>query len=240
MSKIDGYSVYQQVYEKNVQKKNDLKKAETAAKAEKAEKAGKYEPVELSDRAKALLEELKKKYSNMDFMIANYSSQEEASRYLSRGTKEYSVLIEPELLEEMAADEAVKEKYLGILEDATKQLTTVKEELSEEEEADVKHIGVTIGADGTLKFFADLEKSSAKQRERIEEAKEKKKAEKEEAIEKAEEKAKEKRLENGKVKKTSVSADSVEELIEKIRNVDWDSIKPEMLPVTGGKYDFTI
>lgn len=240
MSKIDGYSVYQKVYEKNVQKKNDLKKTETAAKSQKVEKVEQYEPVELSDKAKALLEELKKKYSNMDFMIANYDSEEEASRYLSRGTKEFSVLIEPELLEKMAADESVKEKYLGLLDEATTQLTTVKEELSEEEAADVKHLGVTIGADGTLKFFADLEKSSAKQRERIEEAKEKKKAEKEEAAEKAEEKAKEKRLENAKAKKTKVSADSVEELIEQIRNVDWESIKSEMIPVTGSKYDFTI
>lgn len=240
MSKIDGYSVYQNVYEKSVQKKNDLKKSEAAHKADKAEKVDRYEPVELSDRAKALLEELKKKYSNMDFMIANYDSKEEASRYLSRGTKEFSVLIEPELLEEMAADESVKEKYLGLLDEATSQLTTVKEELTDEEKTNVKHLGVTIGADGTLKFFAELEKSSEKQRERIEAAKEKKKAEKEEAAEKAEEKAKEKRLENDKVKKTKVSADSVEALIEQIRNVDWETIKPEAVQLTGGRYDFTI
>lgn len=240
MSRIDGYNIYQQVYEKNVQKKNDLKKAESAAKADKNEKLEKYEPVELSDKAKALLEELKKKYNNMDFMIANYDSEEEASRYLSRGTKEFSVLIEPELLEEMATDDSVKEKYLGLLDDATKQLTTVKEELSDEEEADVKHLGVTIGADGSLKFFAELEKSSAKQRERIEAAKEKKQEEKKEAAEKAEEKAKEKKVENGKVKQTKVSADSIEELIDKIRNVDWESVKPKMVSPTGAKYDFTI
>ena len=229
MSKIDGYSVYQTVYEKNVQKKNDLKKQEAANKVQKMEK---YEPVELSDRAKALLEELKKKYGNMDFMVANYDSEEEASRYLSRGTKEYSVLIEPELLEEMAADEAVKEKYLGVLEDATSQLKAVKEELTDEEEETVKQIGVTVGNDGTLKFFAELEKSSAKQRERIEAAKEKKKEELE--------KAKEKRADDDKIKKTKVSADSVQELIEKIRKVDWEEIKAEPMQLTGAKYDFTI
>ena len=229
MSKIDGYSVYQTVYEKNVQKKNDLKKQEAANKVQKMEK---YEPVELSDRAKALLEELKKKYGNMDFMAANYDSEEEASRYLSRGTKEYSVLIEPELLEEMAADEEVKEKYLGVLEDATSQLKAVKEELTDEEEATVKHIGVTVGSDGTLKFFAELEKSSAKQRERIEAAKEEKKEELE--------KAKEKRVDDDKIKKTKVSADSVQELIEKIREVDWEAIKAEPMQLTGAKYDFTI
>jgi len=240
MSKIDGYSVYQKVYEKSIQKKNDLKKSEEANKVNKPDRVDKYEPVELSDKAKALLEELKKKYGNMDFMIANYDSEEEAAHYLSRGTKEFSVLIEPELLEEMAADESVKEKYLGLLDDATAQLSKVKEELTEEEEGTVKHVGVSIGADGTLKFFADLEKSSEKQRERIEAAKDKKKAEKEEAAEKAEEKAKEKRLEKDKIKKTKVTADSVEELIEQIRGVDWDAIKAEPVQVTGGKYDFTI
>ena len=52
----------------------------------------------------------------MDFIVADYESEEEASAYLSRGTKEYSVLIDPELLEEMAADGKTKEKqeiYIG-------------------------------------------------------------------------------------------------------------------------------
>ena len=57
---------------------------------------------------------MQKKYGDMDFFVADYSSDDEAQRYLSRGSKEYSVLIEPELLEKMAADESVKEKYLGI------------------------------------------------------------------------------------------------------------------------------
>lgn len=240
MSKIDGYSLYQKVYEKSIQKKNDVKKQEAPDKVRKTEKPDMFGTVELSDRAKALLEELKKQYGNMDFMVANYDSQEEASRYLSRGTKEFSVLIEPELLEKMAADKEVKDKYLGLLDDATKQLATVKEELNEEEEGSVKHLGVTIEEDGTMKFFAELEKSGTKQRERIEAAKEKKQEAKKEALEKAEEKTKEKRLEDGKVKKTKVTADSVEELIEQIRNVDWDAVKAEPVKVSGGKYDFTI
>ena len=68
---------------------------------------------------------------NWDFFIANYSSDEEAQEYLSRGTKEYSVLIEPELLEEMAKDAETKEKYFGIIEDGTRQLDKIKEDLKE-------------------------------------------------------------------------------------------------------------
>ena len=37
----------------------------------------------------------------MDFMVAEYEGDDEAAEYLSRGTKDYSVLIEPELLEKM-------------------------------------------------------------------------------------------------------------------------------------------
>ena len=40
------------------------------------------------------------------------------------------------------------------------------------------------------------------------------------------------------VKKTSVQANSMEELQEKIRNIDWDSIKEETLQTKGGKFDF--
>ena len=34
--------------------------------------------------------EIQKTYSNMDFMVADYESDEEAASYLSRSTKEYS------------------------------------------------------------------------------------------------------------------------------------------------------
>ena len=57
--------------------------------------------VKLSDKAKALLQELKKSYSNADFYVAEYETDEEAAEYLSRGSKDYSVLIDPEELERM-------------------------------------------------------------------------------------------------------------------------------------------
>jgi hypothetical protein len=42
------------------------------------------------------------------------------------------------------------------------------------------------------------------------------------------------------VKRTSVQADSIEELLEKIQSVDWDSIKSETPAEVGGKYDFSV
>ena len=42
------------------------------------------------------------------------------------------------------------------------------------------------------------------------------------------------------MKRTTVQADSMEELLEKIRGVDWDSVKEEYKPQSGGRFDYTI
>ena len=195
--------------------------------------------VKLSRGAQRLLEELRKKYSNMDFMVADYETEEEAQSYLSRGTKEYSVLIDPETLEEMASNSKVKEKYMGILEEATGKLSSLKDQLKEEGKDDMTiHLGVSIGKDGTVSYFAELEKMSEKQRERIEESKE----------ERAKEQEEKKRAEGKRgdfiapdnIKRTKVTAGSIDELLEKIRSVDWDTIKNGAPQRSGNRFDFSI
>ena len=42
------------------------------------------------------------------------------------------------------------------------------------------------------------------------------------------------------MKRTTVQADSMEELLEKIRGVDWDSVKAENRPQSGGRFDLAI
>ena len=205
--------------------------------------------VELSDGAKKILDELKEKYgNNTDFFIANYSSDEEAQEYLSRGTKEYSVLIEPELLEEMAKDAETKEKYFGIIEDGTKQLDKIKEDLKESgKDGEVKNIGFSVNRDGTLSFFAKLEQSSRAQAERIEKNREKKaeeakKEEKKEARRLRDKQAVErdyKGFGRDQVKKADIKADSAEELLEKIKNFDWNSVNSEEKLMVGSKVDFS-
>ncbi|MDD6810904.1 MAG: DUF6033 family protein [Lachnospiraceae bacterium] len=228
MSKIEGYSIYQSFYEKSV-KSNKTEQTEkqkvSESKAAKTDRLEKENKVTLSKDAKKLLEELKKTYGNMDFIIADYDSEEEAQEYLSRGTKEYSVLIDPETLEAMAADEETKKKYIGILEDSVGQLTDIKEQLGEKE-SEVTHIGISIDGDGKVSFFAELEKVGERQKEFVDKMREAKKAEKEENYE--------------KTKKTTVQADSVEELLEKIKAVDWEQIKAEDTPTSGSRFDFSV
>nr|MBP3599398.1 hypothetical protein [Eubacterium sp.] len=199
------------------------KAEEYKKKLEKVEatKPNKSEDVPLSDNAKKLLEELKEKYSNMDFFVASYSTEEEAQRYLRQGTKEYSVLIDPETLEAMAADAEVRKKYEDILAGAGDKLEELKEKLGEDADK-VEHFGIVIDQTGTVSYFAELDKLSESRKEQLEAAKEKKAQEKKEK-----ERAEEKR--NAKDKEDFVKANSMDELVEKIqeRVAAWEVQVPE-------------
>lgn len=143
----------------------------------------KNQEIELSDKAKALLEELKEKYGNMDFFIANVSSDKEANAIMSRGTKEYSVLMDPETLEKMAADEDFKNECLSVLDKSTDEIKNAMEELGEDADK-IESISIRINGDGTVDYFAKLRESSKEQRLRIEEQRKEKKAEEKEQAKK--------------------------------------------------------
>ena len=250
MNGINGYQVYQNSYERasayaRPYEKSGTKKAENTSgePQDVYEKSNvtetKKETVTLSDNAQKLLERLKEKYGNTDFIVANYSSDEEAQKYLAGGTKEYSVLIEPELLEKMAADEKVEKKYTDMIDAATAKLSKIKDELGDQDT--VSRLGVSFDSDGNMKFFAEMEKLSEKQKERIEKSKEEKKEEEKE--EKRKNSVKEERTVGRNeypepAKRVRIAADSAEELLEKIKNVDWDQIKPQQKEVVGGIIDY--
>lgn len=81
-------------------------------------------------------------------------------------------------------------------------------------DADTKitKFGISFNSDGTTTFFAQLEKSSASQKEYLEKLQEKKAAEKKEAKKKEQSKQTE-------VRKTTVQANSKEELLDKIKTL---------------------
>ena len=242
MNKVDNYGTYQSGFYNNmIQGKREQEAARTAEREKnsqvKADKANKAPQAELSSRAQKLLEKLKKKYGNMDFMVADYEDDEEAAAYLSRGTKEFSVLIEPELLEKMPADEKTEQKYTGIIEDSADQLSEMKGELGKDLD-NVKTLGMTVKEDGTTTFFADLEKMSEQQRERIEKSRDEKKEKKAEESEAGTAQAKSPY--QGKSKSVRVYADSVSELVDRIKNVDWDRLSAEEEKESGRRFDFSI
>lgn len=220
----------------NYSAKKDDKTSRTAQNTKEADKAwklptDKYEPsvaaeeyktkkassektqanqgTRLSKKAQDLLKQLKEKYGNMDFFVGSYSSNAEAQSYLRRGTKEYSVLIDPETLEEMANDESVRAKYEEVLSGAGDKLAELKDKLGDDADS-VKSFGVSIDKEGKVSYFAELDKISESRQKQLESAKEKKAEAKKEA--KRKEQAEERR------ERYSVEADSIDELVEKIRN----------------------
>ncbi|MDE6725568.1 MAG: hypothetical protein K2J79_08175, partial [Ruminiclostridium sp.] len=115
------------------------------------------DPYNLSEGAKAVLRELIEKYEGYDFIVGKWETDEEASRVLSYGMgRDGNVLINPDLLEEMAADESVKAKYMGIIDEAASNLDKAEKSLSEDGRSVVEKLGLTIGADGSVSYFAKL------------------------------------------------------------------------------------
>lgn len=106
---------------------------------------------QLSKTAQSYLERLKKKYGNMDFIIADYETDE----LLSSGKGEYNVLITPDLLEKMAADEDVAAEYEGVIESSVNDINFARSELGEDADM-VDRFGITLNADGTISITARL------------------------------------------------------------------------------------
>lgn len=166
---LSGIGSYQSFYQMGYQKSTYTKSSKKVEKKEDIQKTDKLEiyskkEVKLSGKAQKYLESLKKKYNNMDFIIADYSSEEEAKSLMSQGQKDYSVLIDPETLEEMAADKEVGAKYEGIISNATGELSTAKEQLEKSGET-VTNIGMTVDKDGIVKFFAEVDRQRKSQEE---------------------------------------------------------------------------
>lgn len=246
MSRIEGNFAYQANFQKGIydREKPESRRAEPKA-VEKEKTAGltSSKQPELSQGAKDLLSEMQKKYSDMDFFVADYSSDEEAQKYLSRGSKDYSVLIEPELLERMASDESIKEKYLGVIDEAKNKISEIKDEIAKsdnsengEKKSDIKSIGFSVKVDGSLSFFAELEKSSAAQKKRIEQSRDEKRTQKKEEEREARAK-KRKGHQEEKIKHSLVRGDSVDELVKNIQSFEWDKIAEEIRPKSGGRLD---
>ena len=182
----------------------------------------------LSAKAKSFLEGLRQKYGDYDFIVSN---DLDASKTVG-STKAYSVLLTNEELEKMADDEEYAKKVMG---NVGKAVDTLKD-LSEKdlgEGVEFSQLSVSFDDEGNMKLFAQLEKLSADQQERLEVAKEKRAEEKKEAAQKAEDAAKEdvdaEPPEWSRIlfKGADVEADSAEELLAKIFQIDWNKIDEE-------------
>ncbi len=181
----------------------------------------------LSAKAKSFLEGLRQKYGDYDFVVSN---DLDTSKTVG-SDKPYSVLLTNEELEKMADDEEYANKVMG---NVGKAVDTLKD-LSEKdlgEGVEFSQLSVSFDDEGNMKLFAQLEKLSADQQERLEAAKEKRAEEKKEAAQKAEDAKEDVDAEPPEwsrilFKGADVEADSAEELLAKIFQIDWNKIDEE-------------
>lgn len=249
MGMIENFSQIgvQQYQNFGFKKPGEASKSPKEAKAKEVEAKGSAQKTKLSEKAQKLLEKLKKQYGNMDFMVGDFDSDTDKMAALSRGTKEFSVLFSSEELEKMAEDEDYQAKQLEQLESATEISKKLGDKLAEKaaengEEDIVSRIGISFNADGSMSYFAELQKVSDKQGERIENMREKKAEEKKAAEKKADggKAGRYKDFDGPAVKEAKIKANSEEELLKLIEELDWSKIPDKMPKNAGTRMDFSI
>ncbi len=169
-------------YQNNAKKTTDKDKKNTldAQKTQATEKKLSHGEKKLSKAAKELLEKLRATHGDKDFMVADFKHGDKAKDLLAQGTKEFSVVFSSEELEKMAADEDYYKEKMATLDGALRMSEEInaqfgfqRGEFGETEKAvnangiKINRFGISFNSDGTTTLFAELEKASAKQKNRI-------------------------------------------------------------------------
>ncbi len=191
---------------------------------------------EISDAASSYYEELKSKYSDVEFVLVDDSQTAHAQDYAAKmhSDKNLIVCISESELEAMATDEATRSKNEGLISDALVQLPAFAKQL-EEADIEVENFGMVLESDGSVSYFAVLDKANEAQKERIEKAREDKQAEK------TAEKVSEKEKTTHKGGLTKITASSLEELMKKLQDTLYeakaDTVLTEQEKMVGQHFD---
>jgi len=236
-SSVQGMDFRKSIFKKNTAAKSesDSTNKTSVNNSPKTNNISKSNEEKLSAKAKAYLENLRKEYGDYDIKLGN--SDEEISALSKNGSKEYSVIFSNEELERMAEDKEYADSKMKQVDEA---VSTLKEKFGGEgydtlfdelftENGLINKVSIVIDKDGTMSFFAELEKISEKQRERIEQMKEKKQED----------------VNNNpylkddsdSVKRTTIEASTLDELVSKIKEVDWSTIIPSK---SGDRFNFSV
>lgn len=190
---------------------------------------------ELSEKAQKYYDELKKKYSNMDFVLVSKDMKEAAKAQAGSYANPHRlvVLIDEEKVERMASDENFRKQYEGIISSAAVKLPQLQSQLANK--PGVKAFGMQINDGGNASFFAVVDKSLAAQRDRIKQsaakkAEQRKTDAKKKAKKAAEEKQAEKRAEKAESEKdlVTVTASSMDELLRKVDDTVYEAMSDSM------------
>lgn len=209
---------------------------------------------QLSDKAAKYYEQLKKKYSDMDFVLVSNDevdgAEQKAAKYAN--SNRTLVLIDADKIEKMAEDEDYRKKYENIIGNANSQLDQMKQSLGSMV-GNVKTYGIKIDDGGNASFFAVVDKSLSAQKERIakksEQKVQQKKADAAKAAKKKQEtRRKEKTQDKEKTSETddveTIEATSIEDLIKKLQDKTMasmsDQARTEQEMQLGTQVDFRL
>ena len=114
----------------------------------------------LSEKASKYYEQLKKKYSNMNFILVSEDQKENAKANAAgyANSNNMVVLIDEDKIERMASDENYRKQYEGIIANAASGISQLASSLSATGTS-VKGFGMQVNDNGTASYFAVLEKS---------------------------------------------------------------------------------
>ena len=167
---------------KGKEKTDETASPEKTGKADKTDKTEKNGKVtgktignpKLSEKAAKYYEELKRKYSNMDFILVSEDQKEKARAQAGSyaNASKMVVLIDEDKIERMAEDENYRRQYEAIIANAGSGIAQLRSSL-EASGTKVKGYGMQVNDGGTASYFAVLQKSSDAQKERIEKKREK-------------------------------------------------------------------
>lgn len=240
-----------------VQQTVPMQKTETSNTTKNNKVRGKTigEP-QLSEQAEKYYEELKKKYSNMDFILVSADQKEYAKSKAASyaNANKMVVLIDEDKIEKMATDENYRKQYESIIVNAASGLSQLGKKLSATG-ANVKGYGMQVNDNGTASYFAVVDKSLALQRKRIEQKAETKRQEKKEETKKAKKEQQEERIEKSrdrnKTDKTTesedtvtITASSIDELLRKVNDTIYtsmsDYVQTDEEKNIGQKFDYVV
>ena len=182
-----------------------------------------FDEGKISAKAQDFLGKLREKYGDYDFFIADDMS--DPQKFSAQGTKGHSVVLSTHEIERMAEDEEYAESMMGKVDKAAGTLDELAEK-SLGEGVEFTSLAAEIDEQGNMKLFAGIEKMSEEQRERLEKLKEQRAEEKKDAAEVDEEENSDEE-ENFSVQSAEVQANSIEELLDKISQIDWSQIAEE-------------
>lgn len=238
-TKRQGGSIMSQLFGMDFLNSLNNRVNQTSRKSEKVENAkNNIGKPELSETAASYYEELKAKYSDVEFVLVDddYTGQAQEHASNVQSDKSLIVYINESEVEAMATDEATRNKNEGLITDALVQLPQFAEDLKNAG-IEVKAFGMELNSDGTVSYFAVLDKVNAAQKERIEKAREEKQAENAKNEKKLETDEKTHRKE----KSTVVKASSLDELLKKLQDSLYeakaDSVITEQEKLVGQHFD---